>query len=552
MVKRKLFGIRCLIVLAVGFLILECGVGYCKAESLNTLDISDGMMREYFDSYREMEANSDLENIIIVKNETRPEDYGAERVIEAPGNVYYLQYGTTQEYESAWEKLKLDDLDYVVSNIVFELAEDEQGGELEFDEGQTFMSWGIKAMGLNRAIQAVENKTNANKLLVAAIDTGVKTSVFNEYFPDRTLYGYCLEGCEDGMDDIVGHGTHVIGTIAEGTSNNADLLMVRVSSSGSFKLSSLLTSINYAVAQGADVLNISAGVIFNFDLENHRQSWEITKGVIDDAEAVGVIVVSTAGNTGDQGVNYPASYDTAISVGAVDDELERSGISNYNEYLDFVAPGIAINGLNYAYTGEEGQSIMVLNHGTSMAAPHITAAVANLKSFNKNLKLSEVMELLEAYAVDLGDEGRDDYYGYGFVNFSEADFCISGKSCDEYGVFIDLDSEDLPEEDDEDEEDVVVDNTDDSAISVVPVVKSSLAQSNSEIDENDDEDGAVVTVPLTANDKVEINTKTYTAGRKENTNDYTFWDRNIYLIVTILIIVGGFLIVGLYRKINDK
>ena len=516
--KRWLFG------MGLVALFLACVGDCCYAKNMAVSD--------YFAEYAEMAANSEPENILIVQNETRPEDYGAERVIETTNHVYYLQYRTAEERDEAWKKLKLDDLIRVVPNIEFEITEDEQGGDSASGK-QNYMSWGIEAMGLNYAIDAVEKKEDASNILVAVVDTGVKTSVFNTRFPEKDLDGYCLEGCEDGMDDTIGHGTHVIGTIAEGTADNVKLLMVRMSNSGSFNLTKLLTSIEYAVSQGADVINVSAGVIFDFEIENHRLAWEIAKEYIDEAEAAGAVVVATAGNTGTDGANYPASYDSAISVGAVNNELERAGFSNHNEYLDFMAPGVAVYGLNYAYTGGEGQSIMYQEDGTSMAAPHITAAVANLKSFNKDLKLLDVVSLLKMNAIDLGDEGRDDNYGYGFVNFADAEFCVSGKTCDEYGVFVGSES---PEEQEE---------TSEETSELVPVAKKALVVAQKKYirdDKNEDKsESEPETVPYTKKDTTD-DVIVYTNDKQKPAKNFVLWDKIIYVLLAIGIMVLLFII----------
>ncbi|MBR3132196.1 S8 family serine peptidase [Candidatus Saccharibacteria bacterium] len=459
MLRQKIFKVILLpiIIFSISFLSPFASVVLATDEPS-----ADSTMADFFDDYAEMESNSSPENILIIKNETIPEDYGAERIVKASDQTYFFQYESADALDEALIKLKQDNLAAIIPNIMLEIDDGEQNEYPEATQ-KSYMSWGIEAMGLDHIIDAIENNPNAESVLVAVIDTGVKTSVFNVYFPDRNLRGYCIITCEDGMDDTQGHGTHVIGTIAEGTTNNVELLMIRAGASASFSITNLLTSIEYAVAQGADVLNISASTSFNFDDETYnaqfdmtmgeiyRQVWEIEKEAIDTAESAGVTIVASAGNSGNNSVVYPASYDTAISVGAVDENLDWMGYSPYNEYLDFVAPGSMIYSLNYLYTGAEGQSITRWNQGTSMATPHITAAVADLKSFNKNLTTDNVIELLSSKVIDLGDTGRDDYYGHGFVDFSEAEFCLPTSGCDGYRVFTGDEPYAPLEEDDEED-----------------------------------------------------------------------------------------------------
>ena len=69
-----------------------------------------------------------------------------------------------------------------------------------------------------------------------------------------------------------------------------------------------------------------------------------------------------------------------------------------------------------------------------MATPHAASAVAILKSYNNDITLDNTIEILKKYAIDLGDDGWDKYYGYGLINFKGTQF-IDGLDSDEYGIF---------------------------------------------------------------------------------------------------------------------
>ncbi|MBR2994923.1 S8 family serine peptidase [Candidatus Saccharibacteria bacterium] len=345
------------------------------------------------------------------------------------------------------------------------------GSQKAFATGE-FMSWGIEAMGLDKAISVVEEKGDAPHLLVAVLDTGVNEALFRDTFPERTLLGYCVAVCPDGMVDNVNHGTHIISTIAEGTPSNVDLLMIRVSENRTFTIGDLRTAMDYAVSQGADVILVSAGMSLDFEDETtfneqytwgeiYHMIWEAMQEKVDEAVDTGAIVVSVAGDDGEGEVFYPASYDNAISVGAVSEGLTIADFSNHNEYVDYVAPGMRILGLNASY-GAEGQETTILDQGTASAAAHVVAAIANILSFNSDLTLNEVMRLLNSKAVDLGETGKDDYYGNGFIDFSEAEFCTEERECDEYGVFALIPDE--PEDETDDEPETPIPDTDNGDI----------------------------------------------------------------------------------------
>ncbi|MFW6194865.1 MAG: S8 family serine peptidase, partial [Halobacteriota archaeon] len=120
----------------------------------------------------------------------------------------------------------------------------------------------------------------------------------------------------------------------------------------------------------------------------------------------------------------PADHPDLISVGAVlwDNTSELEYFSSmgpaYNPYLgvnnlkkpDLVAP----DGVSTESYGNEAF------RGTSAAAPHVTGVAALLLSSNPSLTPDEVKQKLEESADDLGVIGKDNYFGSGLVNASNA------------------------------------------------------------------------------------------------------------------------------------
>jgi serine protease len=58
--------------------------------------------------------------------------------------------------------------------------------------------------------------------------------------------------------------------------------------------------------------------------------------------------------------------------------------------------------------------------GTSMATPHVSGVAALIWSSNPALSNEQIRQAMQATALDLGDPGRDVYYGYGLVQAKEA------------------------------------------------------------------------------------------------------------------------------------
>jgi len=248
---------------------------------------------------------------------------------------------------------------------------------------------------------------------IAVVDTGVDGG-----HPD--LAGAVLSGFDafdggDGKTDPNGHGTHVAGIIAavagndigvEGFARGAKILPVRVlEGDGSGFSSDVAEGILWAVQNGAGVINLSLG------------SPE-TSSVVDEAvrQAVqqGVVVVAASGNEGgnDNPVMYPAALPEVLSVGAIDQTDERADFSGHGDWLDLVAPGVQIA------STMSGQ--YMYSSGTSMAAPYVSAAAAQVRKRYPALTPAQVRDHLRTTAEDLGPAGHDENFGDGLVNPLEA------------------------------------------------------------------------------------------------------------------------------------
>ncbi len=375
---------------------------------INMPELSDEFMEEFFEDYAIMAAEGEQENILIVVSYDDLDGYGAKEIVEGPNHTYYLMYETAEEKDAAYEILNESGVFSVEKNQKMELL--------------SYNSWGIEAMGIDEGIQALGS--GGQDVKVAIVDTGLDVNKFRQYYPDKALSVYDIQTNSDSLEEMrdeIGHGTHIAGTVAEGSIDQTSIMAVKIASSeDELYVTNVTTGIYKAIEAGADVINLSLG---GLDYSTSQ------KLALDAANAEKIVAVAAVGNGNSSTLFYPASYDNTISVAALDRNLKRavwdesSNLgSNYNAMVDYAAPGTAIRSMN------------AIASGTSVAAPHVTAAVAILKNFNNNLGLNEVNILLRRHVVDLGEEGKDDYYGYGMIDFNDAEFCGDGY-CDEYGVF---------------------------------------------------------------------------------------------------------------------
>jgi len=251
----------------------------------------------------------------------------------------------------------------------------------------------------------------SDDVVIAVLDTGVQLD-----HPD--LQGRITEGInlvgEGDPDDDVGHGTHVAGIIAA-TVNNGEgvaglswrgrIMPVKVlDSSGSGTTYSVAEGIIWATDHGADVINMSLG---------NYASAEFLHDAIRYAYDRGVVLIAASGNDNTDQPGYPAAYPEVFAVAATDAGDNKAPYSNYGDYIDVAAPGDAIAS---TYPGNQYAALS----GTSMASPHAAALAGLIKSVSPDLTNEEVMDIMRKTAVDLGDEGRDIYFGYGRIDVKRA------------------------------------------------------------------------------------------------------------------------------------
>ena len=209
---------------------------------------------------------------------------------------------------------------------------------------------------------------------IAIIDTGVDYT--HPDLKDNIIGGKDFTGKGDYMDGH-GHGTHVAGTIAAtntgigivGIAPKSKILALKaLDDSGGGEIEWMIAALRYAISRKVDIINMSLG---GPDTQELRE-------IIVEAVTQGIIIVAAAGNEGDGDINtdefsYPGAYPEVIQVGAVDYNGTLAYFSNTNSEVDILAPGVRVLStfLNHQYARMDG---------TSMAAPHVSGAVALIRS----------------------------------------------------------------------------------------------------------------------------------------------------------------------------
>ena len=319
-----------------------------------------------------------------------------------------------------------------------------------------FSTWDQDAV--NATLQPLSSARDVTQtgegVYVGVLDSGL-LSTWPQYFPQERIaeeYAATVVGGgaadrgrvnilrgEQWANDVCAHGTHVTSTILgynfpgatfQGTAQKATVIPVRFKAQHSsntrpfgcswFSSMSAAGLIYYGVLK-RDELGSAPLVVNN--------SWgggddPLVEAAVNFALAQGVLIVASAGNAGEAGMGYPGAYAQVISAAASGwirewatptwwfglDVPEPTAAGDFyitdfssreltGQDLDVAAPGSWVVG---PFQLQRGRADWFFLGGTSMAAPHVTGAVALMLEENPSLTQAQAETILESSAVPLG------------------------------------------------------------------------------------------------------------------------------------------------------
>lgn len=412
---------------------------------------------------------------ILVKYRSSLSSLDQKDAIEREGAVRMARLGKkgwarvklkkTLDVQAAIEEFKQDpDVLYAQPNFIYRALatpNDPRYGQLWGlkNTGQTITSAGGRdspsttnnpgVSGRDMNVEYAWNSiTDCSSVIVAVLDTGINYNhsdlAANMWNGGATYpnHGYnFIEGNNNPMDSN-GHGTHVAGTIGavgnNGTGSTgvcwkAKLMAVRVlGTAGSGTSADIMNGINFAVDNGAKIINLSLG---------SSEYDQLTSDAITNALINNVVVVAAAGNDGANNDNgstpiYPCNYaqENVVCVAALTQNYSLASFSNYGSInVDVGAPGVNITsawpgthattitdtmktGWNFSSTTGSGWAYKSLNFGTPVSClvnptnyNYSTAQYANnmdaraWKSFNISSVNAAILNVYMMADVAAGD-----------------------------------------------------------------------------------------------------------------------------------------------------
>jgi len=270
-------------------------------------------------------------------------------------------------------------------------------------------NWGIKACNIPEAWK--EHKGEGVK--IAIVDTGMPwhDDINKNITGDSKNFTK-----ESTVLDKNGHATHCAGIVGAlqngygvvGVAPKAILYFYKaLDKNGSGSFSAIAEAIREAVKDKVDIISLSLGATIGV---------RVLQDACMFAYNHNVIIFAAAGNDS-KNVNYPARYNTCIAVSAINRNFKLAYFSSRGKTVDFGGPGVEIlsTWLNNGYA---------MLSGTSMACPFIAGVGALILAKHRMAggntpvrNMHEMIEHMKRFCTDLGEVGKDKYFGYGVPDF---------------------------------------------------------------------------------------------------------------------------------------
>ncbi|MDH4212732.1 MAG: S8 family serine peptidase [Candidatus Thorarchaeota archaeon] len=239
----------------------------------------------------------------------------------------------------------------------------------------------IVSTGIALIVNFIPNSIGPTEpVRVAVLDSGIDSDLSlqgrivaqQSFITLQNGYEIVDSSVTDSRPDDVPHGTLIAKQIAQAP-NSLILNGKILSTDGTAPTVALVEAIHWAVEQNASVINLSLGGVPTLG--------DPSETAIDWAFSQGVIVIVSAGNSGDSGlagtsIESPAVYKNCLAVGALTDNNEPAFFSSTGPANGhYVKPDISALGYT---TGSDGTRY----YGTSFAAPRVSAAAAELVGYS--------------------------------------------------------------------------------------------------------------------------------------------------------------------------
>lgn len=355
---------------------------------------------------------------IIVKSKNVKETVDREEVTQISENLYVLSFYSEKLTKAMYnyykdkdyiEKIYYDDV--TINKQINDISQTMYGGtEVDLNNHH---SLGATVMGLDNYNNIINENGNPKDIVIGTIGYGINYQ--NEFFNERisdNYYNFVLNNKD--ISETIAQGSRIAEVLVDSTTNNVKIMpLVTVTEEGYTSTSSILKAIAYA-AKNSDVIcyeliNTQSEPI-DLALESCFKENVPVSCVSSNSQYETSTENSQKEENSKEG-DYPANHGMTIAVSSLDREMNLADYSGKGDYIDFSAPSTDVEEIFSNSANISRWS------GAQYSNAQIAATIALIKTYSKDTTILDVYNFLRNFSEDLGDEGKDELYGYGCPKF---------------------------------------------------------------------------------------------------------------------------------------
>ena len=355
---------------------------------------------------------------IIVKSKNVKETVDREEVTQISENLYVLSFYSEKLTKAMYnyykdkdyiEKIYYDDV--TINKQINDISQTMYGGtEVDLNNHH---SLGATVMGLDNYNNIINENGNPKDIVIGTIGYGINYQ--NEFFNERisdNYYNFVLNNKD--ISETIAQGSRIAEVLVDSTTNNVKIMpLVTVTEEGYTSTSSILKAIAYA-AKNSDVIcyeliNTQSEPI-DLALESCFKENVPVSCVSSNSQYETSTENSQKEENSKEG-DYPANHGMTIAVSSLDREMNLADYSGKGDYIDFSAPSTDVEEIFSNSANISRWS------GAQYSNAQIAATIALIKTYSKDATILDVYNFLRNFSEDLGDEGKDELYGYGCPKF---------------------------------------------------------------------------------------------------------------------------------------
>lgn len=355
---------------------------------------------------------------IIVKSKNVKETVDREEVTQISENLYVLSFYSEKLTKAMYnyykdkdyiEKIYYDDV--TINKQINDISQTMYGGtEVDLNNHH---SLGATVMGLDNYNNIINENGNPKDIVIGTIGYGINYQ--NEFFNERisdNYYNFVLNNKD--ISETIAQGSRIAEVLVDSTTNNVKIMpLVTVTEEGYTSTSSILKAIAYAVKNSDvicyELINTQSEPI-DLALESCFKENVPVSCVSSNSQYETSTENSQKEETSKEG-DYPANHGMTIAVSSLDREMKLADYSGKGDYIDFAAPSTDVEEIFSNSANISRWS------GAQYSNAQIAATIALIKTYSKDATILDVYNFLRNFSEDLGDEGKDELYGYGCPKF---------------------------------------------------------------------------------------------------------------------------------------